>query len=232
MAIAKSGRTTGLSCGTVQATNVSVSVDYSTSCGGATTSTIVYSNQILTSDKFSDAGDSGSLIVEATTAQPVALLYAGDNTTGATVGNPIQQVLDAFKSGTNTATIVGGAQHQVSGCTGMTAQPAPFAATNESQLFQAAVPAAIAVKGRHETDLMSDPAVLAVGIGDSGSPGQPGIVIYVERGKPHKPIPSALEGVPTRVITSGRFKANDWNPNAPKQCSAGKKQQTAILPMK
>jgi hypothetical protein len=233
MPIAKSGRTTGLSCGTVQATNVSVSVDYSTSCGGATTSTIVYNNQILTSANFSDAGDSGSLIVDATTAQPVALLYAGDNT-GAAVGNPIQQVLDAFTdSKGNHATIVGTTTpHQVSGCTGMTAQPAPLAATNERQLFQLALPAAIAVKERHETDLMSDPAVLAVGMGDSGTPGQPGIVIYVERGKPHRAIPSSLEGIPTRVITSGRFKANDRDANAPKQCSAGKKQQTAILPTK
>jgi hypothetical protein len=233
MPIAKSGRTTGLSCGTVQATNVSVSVDYSTSCGGATTSTIVYDNQVLTSGNFSDAGDSGSLIVEATTAQPLALLYAGD-TTGAAVGNPIQQVLDAFTdSKGNHATIVGTTTpHQVSGCTGMAAQPGPVLASAQQQLFQAAMPAAIAVKGRHQADLMSDPAVLAVGIGDSGTPGQPAIVVAVERGKPHRAIPSTLEGIPIRIITTGRFKANDWDPNVPKQCSAGKKQQTAILPMK
>src|SRR5207253_464549 len=193
MPIAKSGRTTGLSCGTVQFTNVSVKVDYSTSCGGATTTTVTYSNQVMTSASFADAGDSGSLIVDSTTAQPVALLYAGDNT-GAAVGNPIQQVLDAFKSGTNAATIVGGPLHQVSGCTGMAAQPGPVFASAQQQLFQAAVPAAIAVKERHETKLMSDPAVLAVGIGTGSTPGQPVIVIYVERGKPHRAIPSDLEG--------------------------------------
>src|SRR5205807_5940742 len=64
MPIAKSGRTTGLSCGTVQFTNVSVKVDYSTSCGGATTTTVTYSNQVMTSASFADAGDSGSLIVD------------------------------------------------------------------------------------------------------------------------------------------------------------------------
>ena len=232
MPIAKSGRTTGLSCGTVQFTNVSVKVDYSTSCGGATTTTVTYSNQVMTSASFADAGDSGSLIVDSTTAQPVALLYAGDNT-GAAVGNPIQQVLDAFKSGTNAATIVGGPLHQVSGCTGMAAQPAPFAATSEQQLFQAAVPAAIRVKERHQAELMSDAAVLAVGIGTSSTPGQPGIVIYVERGKPHRAIPSALEGIPTRIIATGRFKASDWNPNAAKQCLIpGKKPRATIMPMK
>ena len=230
MSIAKSGRTTGLSCGTVQGTNVSVQVDYSTSCGGATTKTVTYNNQVITSPSFSDAGDSGSLIVDSTTAQPLALLYAGDNS-GAAVGNPIQQVLDAFKSGTNAATIVGVAPHQVSGCTGLAAQPGPVLASAQQQLFQAAVPAAVAVKERHETKLMSDPAVLAVGIGTGSTPGQPVIVIYVERGKPHRAIPSDLEGIPTRIITTGRFKASDWNPNAVKQCStAGKKPQTAILP--
>jgi hypothetical protein len=232
MPIAKSGRSTGLSCGTVQLTNVSVQVDYSTSCGGATTSTITYTNQVMSSANFAGNGDSGSLIVDATTAQPVALLYAGDNT-GAAVGNPIQQVLDAFKSGTNAATMVGAAQHQVSGCTGMEPQPVPLSASVERQLFQAAVPAAIAVKERHEAELMSDPAVLAIGIGDSGTAGHPAIVVDIERGKPHRTIPAVLEGIPTRVITTGRFKANDWDPNAVKRCSStGKSSHDAILPMK
>jgi hypothetical protein len=227
-AIAKSGRTTGLSCGTVQVTNALVQVDYQTSCGGTTLlKTVHFTNQIMTSANFADAGDSGSLIVDSTTAQPVALLYAGDST-GAAVGNPMQQVLDAFKSGTNAATIVGGPQHQVSACTGMAAQPAPLAATAERQVFQAAVPAALRVKERHETELMSDPAVLAVGIGTSSTPGQPGIVIYVERGKPHRDIPSALEGIPTRILSSARFKAFDSNSDAVKRCS-GKKPQSAIL---
>jgi hypothetical protein len=233
MPIAKSGRSTGLSCGTVQATTTSVLVDYQTTCGGTTLlKTVQYTNQILTSGSFEDAGDSGSLIVDATTAQPVALLYAGDST-GTAVGNPIQQVLDAFKSGTNAATIVGGAQHQVSGCTGMAAQPALLTASAEQQLFQAAVPAAVAVKERHEAELMNDPAVLAVGIGASSTPRQPAIVIYVERGKAHRAIPSTLEGIPTRVIISGRFVANDWDPNAVKHCpSPGKSSYDAILPMK
>src|SRR5437899_2635547 len=97
---------------------------------------------------------------------------------------------------------------------GLAAQPGPVLASAQQQLFQAAVPAAIAVKERHETKLMSDPAVLAVGIGTGSTPGQPVIVIYVERGKPHRAIPSDLEGIPTRIITTGRFKASDWNPNA------------------
>ncbi|HYL11855.1 MAG TPA: hypothetical protein VEV41_02410, partial [Terriglobales bacterium] len=235
MPIAKSGRSTGLSCGTVQLTSVSVRVDYSTSCGGATTSTVTYNNQIMTSANFAGNGDSGSLIVDATTVQPVALLFAGDNT-GAAVGNPIQAVLNALAdSKGNVPTIVGVATplQQVSGCTGMTAQPAPLSASAERQLFQAAVPAAIAVKERHEADLMSDPAVLAIGIGDSGTAGHPAIVVDIERGKPHRTIPAVLEGIPTRVITTGRFKANDWDPNAMKHCSStGKSSHDAILPMK
>jgi hypothetical protein len=232
MPIAKSGRTTGLTCGSVQAINVNnIQVGYSPTCGGATTKTITYNNQVITSANFSDAGDSGSLIVDSATAQPVALLFAGDPSTGEAVGNPIQQVLDAFKSGTNAATIVGVPEHPVSGCTGTAAQPGPITTAAEQQVFQSALPRTVAVKERHEDELSSDPAVLGVGIGASDQPMQPAIVIYVERGKTHRPIPADFEGVPTRVIISGRFVANDWDPNAVKQCSeAGKSSRTAIPP--
>ncbi len=43
---------------------------------------------------FSQPGDSGSLIVSATGFNPVALLFAGNNSV--TVGNPIDEVLAAF----------------------------------------------------------------------------------------------------------------------------------------
>lgn len=45
--------------------------------------------------KFSDSGDSGSLIVEKTSRKAVGLLFAGG--TGYTLANPIQAVLKALK---------------------------------------------------------------------------------------------------------------------------------------
>ena len=105
LAVAKSGRTTGLTCSTVDAINETVSVDYDSSCGGAKAFTSTFSNQVdVTGGSFSGEGDSGSLIVTSATRQPVALLYAGNNTS--TVGNPIGDVLNAFNNGT-APTIVG-----------------------------------------------------------------------------------------------------------------------------
>src|SRR5437773_918508 len=96
MAVAKSGRSSGLTCSSVQTINTSVRIDYQTSCNGGTTFTVTFNNQVVVGGgSFSAAGDSGSLIVDSQTAQPVALLYGG-NSTG-TVGNPIQAVLTALK---------------------------------------------------------------------------------------------------------------------------------------
>src|SRR5581483_1344700 len=96
MQVAKSGRTSGLTCSTVAAINLQVSIDYSPSCGSnATAFTVVYNNQVdIISTSFSAAGDSGSLIVDANTARPVALLYGGSSSD--TVANPIADVLNGL----------------------------------------------------------------------------------------------------------------------------------------
>jgi hypothetical protein len=93
--VRKNGRTTSCTEGTVSAINVTTSVAYDSGCGTAT-----FTNQIMISPSspstpFSDAGDSGSPIVDANN-NAVALLFAGDATTGTTVGNPIQAVLNAL----------------------------------------------------------------------------------------------------------------------------------------
>ena len=92
MGVAKSGRTTGLTCGSVQSVNTSVKVQYQKGCNQGLKFTISYTNQVVVaSSTFSAAGDSGSLIVSKSAAHPTALLFAGSSTT--TVGNPIGQVL-------------------------------------------------------------------------------------------------------------------------------------------
>ncbi len=89
MAIQKVGRTTGLTTGTVIGVNASVSLTYA----GATTQFV---DQVLTSSKFSKAGDSGSLIVtNDSNANPVGLLFAG-NRQGYTWFNRIDNVLSAL----------------------------------------------------------------------------------------------------------------------------------------
>ncbi|HXB22117.1 MAG TPA: hypothetical protein VNV88_12080 [Candidatus Solibacter sp.] len=198
--VAKSGRSTGLTCSTLQSISTSVSVDYDVACGGAKAFTSTFSNQVIVNGgTFSSSGDSGSLIVTADTARPVALLYAGNSTTS--TGNPIADVLAAFQSGPNAATIVGGGDHAVSCApTTTTASATSQAPTASSTLTTEELDRATAMKERHAGDLMRDPAISRVGVGISDdNPKEAALTIFVS-GTPEKPIPAQLEGVRTKLI--------------------------------
>jgi hypothetical protein len=86
LTVTKYGRTTGQTNGQISGVNATVNVDY----GSAGVARFV--NQIMVSGgKFSDGGDSGSLIVARDSFAPVALLFAGGRNT--TFGSPIAEVL-------------------------------------------------------------------------------------------------------------------------------------------
>jgi hypothetical protein len=214
MPVAKSGRTTGLTCSKISAINLdNVQVDYSPSCGSnATAFTVTYNNQIdIVSSTFSGAGDSGSLVVDAQTAQPVGLLFAGTSTD--TVANPIQDVLNDLPDPVNPnkaiPTFVGGATHTVMGCTGNSSQSVSGQSitASASPMTDAEVSRAQVAKQNHMAELVADRAVLGVGIGTADNPGEAAIVIFVEKGKSHAPIPATLDGVKTKVRTVERFHA-------------------------
>ncbi|MGA8044398.1 MAG: hypothetical protein WCA37_16500 [Terracidiphilus sp.] len=122
MRVAKSGRTTGLTCGAVTAIGVDVSVDYFRDCAETKPYLAkLFTNQIgLSGDRFSDAGDSGALVVDATNAEPVGLYFAGGtDVVGVVQGmaNPAREVLHALNehAGDSTNyTFVGGDDHTVS----------------------------------------------------------------------------------------------------------------------
>ena len=79
MRVAKSGRTTGLTCGGVSAIDLDVAVDYFADCAETRPyTTKIFTRQVgVSGDHFSDAGDSGSLVVNAANAEPVGLFFAG-----------------------------------------------------------------------------------------------------------------------------------------------------------
>ncbi|MDZ7270298.1 MAG: S1 family peptidase [candidate division KSB1 bacterium] len=84
MAVAKSGRTTGVTTGLIEVVEATTQVSY----GGGRTATFV--GQVLTGN-MSSPGDSGSLLVEAGTNLAVGLLFAGSDQV--TVYNPISAVM-------------------------------------------------------------------------------------------------------------------------------------------
>jgi hypothetical protein len=91
MPVRKEGRTTGHRLGSVVALEADITVGYG-SKGQAQ-----FTNQIQirgNRDLFSQGGDSGSLVVEANSFQPVGLLFSGGS--DSTFANPIQRVIDAL----------------------------------------------------------------------------------------------------------------------------------------
>ncbi len=193
--VAKSGRTTGLTCASIGSVNTNVSVQYQKKCGQGRKFFVTYTNQVVVnSSSFSAGGDSGSLIVTTDTAQPVALLYAGSSTT--TIGNPIGDVISALG-----ISFVGGATHAVTTCPG---SGAPSGGASPTGLERAK-----AVKEKHVETLMSIEAVQGVGVG-ADEDGNAAIIIYTELGRPEGFIPAMIDGVKTRVIRTDEFRAFDW----------------------
>jgi len=93
-AVRKRGRTTELTYGSVVSTDFTVSINYGSDVG---TRTLHHQIRIQTdttrSARFSDHGDSGSVVVDAN-RKVVGLLFAGSTDGQWTFANPIQSVLD------------------------------------------------------------------------------------------------------------------------------------------
>lgn len=180
--VKKSGRSTGLTRGTVAATNVTVDVLYS----GARTKSARFIKQIrIDARNFSSGGDSGALIVEnkTTAPRPVGLLFAGSGTS--TVANPIGLVLSSLG-----VKMVGKAP----------------ASKMEEKAAPDPLDAIGAMKSRYDDNLLSTPGVVGTGVSVDGA-GRPVIEIYTLDDKlaTRAKIPKMVEGVPTRIVVTGQF---------------------------
>ena len=224
MMVAKSGRTTGLTCAAVSAIDVDVLVDYFSDCAETAHSmTKTFTNQIaISGTSFSDAGDSGALVVDSTNAEPVGLFFAGGTDVRGVehaIANPVSDVLttlDRQVSGSNgqtSYTFVGGADHPVS-ClsydgtkTGTDAYAAPLTSA-EQERVEAVFPLAM---------LQVTPAagVQRVGIvASKDRPGEGAIAFYVDpavysAGTANAiSIPPAIHGVATVVLPTSALGAD------------------------
>jgi hypothetical protein len=213
MPVAKSGRTTGLSCGTVLGISGSVCVDYALGCGNTTAMTVCFSGQVIMGS-LAQAGDSGSLIVDADTSQPMGLVAAATADGQFTSANPVTDILSALKAGTgSTFSFVGGGQHPVSCHLARAASREDLIADSIAIPWQE-IAHAIDVQKRYEPTIIQDAAVIGTAIGNSDvSTGHASLLLFVERGKVHGQLPSTLEGVPVRLLTTGRFQATTSSPS-------------------
>jgi hypothetical protein len=198
LSVAKSGRTTGFTTGTIGSINTSVNVQYQANCGQGKKFVVSYTNQVvINSSSFSAGGDSGSLIVtNDSNHQPVALLFAGSSST--TIGNPMGEVLARISEALGGTVSVAGT----------TQAPSIETLAPNSPLPQE-MGRANAAKNRHERDLMSRPGVIGVGVGGAeDNPFEGAVVVYVDRTAGRAPVlPGRVDNVKVRVVFTDPFVA-------------------------
>jgi hypothetical protein len=197
LGVAKSGRTTGFTTGTVGSINTTVSVRYPKSCGGGGGPTFTFPNQVvINSSTFSAGGDSGSLIVTNNAChQPVALLFAGSSS--ATIGNPVGAVLTALSNSLGSpVSFVGG-----------TCSALAFEET--AALPQTAIDRAMVAKERNENKIMAKASVMGIGISVADdATDEAVIVVYVDQTTGKRPkLPKTLDGLRVKVVYTDPFVA-------------------------
>jgi hypothetical protein len=214
--VAKSGRTTGLTCASISALNLDVEVEYYKNCDEtAAYLTKTYTNQIaIEGSEFSDAGDSGSLVVDAGNAEPVGLFFAGGLTNSGVsegVANPAPTVLAELGSQEDTTyTFVGTTDHPVSclnygAATATAAQGTPLSGP-QLELAQQAV-------GQARMLINPTMGILGVATGKSSDhAGEAAVVFYVDESM-NVAVPQTVSGMRTEVIpTTARAVAEGTAP--------------------
>jgi len=220
LTVAKSGRTTGLTCAAISALSLDVTVDYYLDCAETKPYlTKTYTNQIaISGNQFSDAGDSGALVVDTGNAEPVGLFFAGGTDTSGVsqgVANPASDVLSELSSQTGGGpyTFVGAADHAVTclnyGNSTVAAAQARALPDAENTRAQAALaPARMLVN--------PSAGILGVATGRSSDhPGTGAVIVYVDENMAVT-APANVDGVRTVVIpTNARDVALGAAPQSP-----------------
>jgi hypothetical protein len=203
--VAKSGRTTGLTCGGISALDLDVTVDYYLDCAETRPYlTKTFTHQLgVSANQFSDAGDSGALVVDAANAEPVGLYFAGGTDVSGVsqgVANPASDVLSELsaQAGGGTAyTFVGTADHAVS-CLNYgdnTISAAQGRTLND-------VETARAQQALFQARMLVNPlaGILGVGAGKSSDhPGEGAVILYTDESRTVS-VPATVDGVRTLAI--------------------------------
>jgi hypothetical protein len=204
LAVIKSGRTTGTTTATIASINTSVKVQYQLNCGSGKKFTLSYTNQVLiNSTSFSAGGDSGSLILaNNANFNPVALLFAGSSST--TIANPIGEVLTKLGGALGkTVSFVGGTTASATS----TGQSPTSVSGQLPGIPEQAAERAKNILEQNRQDLMSNPAVIGVGLGVSDSDkSQAAIIVYVDKTSSAKPqLPDQIDGLRVNVVPTDPF---------------------------
>jgi hypothetical protein len=222
--VAKSGRTTGLTCGGISAVDLDVTVDYFLDCAETRPYlTKTFTHQLgLSGNQFSDAGDSGALVVDTANAEPVGLYFAGGiDISGVSQGvaSPAADVLGELSAQTGGSyTFAGTADHAVSCLSyGDNSIPAALSRT----LSDAETARAQQALGQARMLVNSAAGILGVATGKSiDHPGEAAVILYTDE-KMTVSVPAAVDGVRTVAIpTTARAVTYGATPQTPFESGA------------
>lgn len=203
--VAKSGRTTGLTCGQVSAIDVDVQVDYYTDCAETHRYlTKTFTHQFaISGNRFSDAGDSGALVVDSANAEPVGLYFAGGiDSAGVSQGmaNPAGEVLRELSTQLGagmTYSFVGAADHAVS-C--LNFGNSSVASAQQIALSDSEIKRVQSVLAAARQLVRPSAGVLGVAMGKSSDrPGEAAVIVYVASGDSPS-IPQTINNARTVVV--------------------------------
>jgi hypothetical protein len=222
--VAKSGRTTGLTCGGVSALDLDVTVDYYLDCAETRPYlSKTFTHQLgLSGNQFSDAGDSGALVVDAANAEPVGLYFAGGTDIAGVsqgVANPASDVLAELGAQLGGSySFVGAADHAVSclnyGDNTLPAAQARALSDAESTRAQQALAQARML-------VNSAAGILGVATGKSSDhPGEAAVILYTDESRTVS-VPATVDGARTIAIpTTARAVAYGSAPQNPFEAGA------------
>jgi len=184
--VVKSGRTSGVTIGTVIMANITATVIVHEGppppypqCGN-----YPFQHQIMifgvSPGPFSKSGDSGAAVLDATSLAPVGLIMAG--TPNYSLANPITDVLlllDVLPDGSGT-----------------TSPSVRLSDDPRYQLLQG-------IQARHEREILSLPGVQGIGIGFDENDLVLKILVTKLTPEIAQTLPSELEGAPLKVLETG-----------------------------
>jgi len=202
MEVAKSGRTTGLTCSNIDAVALTVKIDYYKDCAETEPySTKAYTNQIgISGSHFTDSGDSGALVLDAANSQAIGLYFAGGTDGdghGLSVANPIGDVLRELstEAGSRMSLVGTTTPHAIACLRYDPAVPSAPPALSPALLSEAQTAADDSLA------TLRDRGALGTAAGSSlDDPGQPAVIVYVPSADTN--IPQAIGGMRTQVIVA------------------------------
>lgn len=190
--VIKSGRTSGVTVGTVIAVNSST-VFTATEASGCPTLRFSGQDVVFGASPgihFVWEGDSGASVLDSETKTPIGLIMS-ENTKGWTLVNPIAEVYRQL---------------------GIAPEGAPRSPDSDSSVLNTEIEPELRrvedIQARHEDELFAIPGVVGVGIG-LGSGTKYEFLVFVEHKTPEstRNIPSTVEGTSVRIMdTGGGFK--------------------------